>query len=92
MFPVSGGADGAAQDPDLFHPALDHAAGREGVGMALATRLVPMKRKTKKPDAKRVARRLRAVSDELGVTVPQTVRRSTAGVKAAPRSRPRTTR
>jgi len=50
------------------------------------------KRKTKKPAAKRIATRLRAVSDELGVTMPKTVRRSSAGVKQAPRSRPRKTR
>lgn len=41
---------------------------------------------------KRNATRLRAVSDELGVTMPATVRRSSAGVKQAPRSKPRKTR
>ena len=56
-----------------------------------------MRRKSKrskqpKPAAKRVATQLRAVSDELGVTAPKTVRRSSAGVKQAPRSRPRKTR
>jgi hypothetical protein len=40
-----------------------------------------------------VASRLRAVSDELGVTMPKTARRrSSAGVKQAPRSRPRKVR
>jgi len=48
--------------------------------------------KQPKPATKRVATRLRAVSDELGVTMPKTARRSSAGVKRAPRSRPRKTR
>ncbi|MGH8669905.1 MAG: hypothetical protein ACREUN_00215 [Burkholderiales bacterium] len=43
----------------------------------------------KKRTGKRMASRLRALSDELGVTTPKTVRRSSAGVKAAPRSKPR---
>jgi len=43
----------------------------------------------KKRPAKRLASRLRAVSDELGVTTPKTVRRSSAGAQQAPRSRPR---
>jgi len=45
-----------------------------------------------KAAVKRGATRLRAVSDELGVTVPKTARRSSAGVKQAPRSRARKTR
>jgi hypothetical protein len=50
----------------------------------------PMK---KKPPAGRVAHRLRAIADELGVTVPKAARRrSSAGVKQAPRSRPRKVR
>jgi hypothetical protein len=47
---------------------------------------------TKKQPAKRLASRLRAVSDELGVTLPKKVRRSSAGVRQAPRSRPRKVR
>jgi hypothetical protein len=47
---------------------------------------------TKKRPAKRLASRLRAVSDELGVTLPKKVRRSSAGVRQAPRSRPRKVR
>ena len=47
--------------------------------------------KKKKP-AKRLASRLRAVSDELGVTQPKTARRSSAGVKRAPRAKPRKVR
>jgi hypothetical protein len=49
-----------------------------------------MKRKSSSP-AKRVAGRLRAVSDELGVTTPKTARRNSAGRKKAPRARPRST-
>jgi hypothetical protein len=48
----------------------------------------PRKSKSKKPAAKRLATRLRAESDELGVTMPK-IRRSSAGRKQAPRSRPR---
>jgi hypothetical protein len=59
-----------------------------------------MKRKTsqqqprvRKPAKKRTASRLRAISDELGVTTPKTAaRRSSAGVKRAPRARPRKVR
>ncbi len=54
----------------------------------------PGMKKPKKP-AKRAARaasRLRAVSDELGVTMPRRVRRSSAGAKRAPRARPRQVR
>jgi hypothetical protein len=47
--------------------------------------------KKKKP-AKRVASRLRGVSDELGVTMPKKIRRGSAGVKQAPRARPRKVR
>jgi hypothetical protein len=47
---------------------------------------------TKKRPAKRLASRLRAVSDELGVTTPKSVRRSSAGVKQAPRAKPRKVR
>ncbi|HEY9532426.1 MAG TPA: hypothetical protein VIQ55_13615 [Burkholderiales bacterium] len=47
--------------------------------------------KKKKP-AKRVASRLRAISDELGVTMPRRIRRGSAGVKQAPRARPRKVR
>jgi hypothetical protein len=43
----------------------------------------------KRKPARRLARRLRAVSDELGVTAPNRIRRSSAGVKQAPRARPR---
>jgi hypothetical protein len=50
------------------------------------------RRSSKKPAAERLATRLRAVSDELGVTTPKTVRRSSAGVRKAPRSRPRKVR
>lgn len=46
----------------------------------------------KKRPAKRIASRLRAVSDELGVTVPKDARRSSAGVKKAPQSKPRKVR
>ena len=46
----------------------------------------------KKSPAKRIASRLRAVSDELGVTMPKKVRRSSAGVKQAPRAKPRKVR
>ena len=46
----------------------------------------------KKSPAKRIASRLRAVSDELGVTMPKRVRRGSAGVKQAPRSKPRKVR
>ncbi len=42
--------------------------------------------------AKRLASKLRAVSDELGVTLPKRLRRSSAGVKKAPRARPRKVR
>jgi hypothetical protein len=45
--------------------------------------------KKRKRPAKRAASRLRAVSDELGVTLPRRIRRSSAGVKQAPRARPR---
>jgi hypothetical protein len=48
--------------------------------------------KPKRPAAKRLSARLRAVSDELGVTAPKPVRRSSAGVKQAPRSKPRKVR
>jgi hypothetical protein len=58
-----------------------------------------MKRKTsqqsrvRKPAKKRTASRLRAISDELGVTTPKTAaRRSSAGVKRPPRARPRKVR
>lgn len=51
-----------------------------------------MKRNARKPAAKRVATRLRAVSDELGVTLPKTARRSSAGMKQAPRLKPRKVR
>jgi hypothetical protein len=47
-----------------------------------------MKRKRNRP----LASRLRAVSDELGVTMPKKVRRGSAGVKQAPRARPRKVR
>ncbi|HEX2199901.1 MAG TPA: hypothetical protein VHG88_14945 [Burkholderiales bacterium] len=57
-------------------------------GMRLARR-VNMK---KKRPAKRIASRLRAVSDELGVTMPKKVRRSSAGMKQAPRAKPRKVR
>jgi hypothetical protein len=50
------------------------------------------KRPAKKRPAKRLASRLRAVSDELGVTTPKPVRRSSAGVKQAPRAKPRKVR
>jgi hypothetical protein len=50
-----------------------------------------MEKKAKKP-ARRVASRLRAVSDELGVTLPKGVRRTSAGAKRAPRARPRKVR
>jgi hypothetical protein len=43
----------------------------------------------RKPATKRGMTRLRAVSDELGVTMPKKLRRSSAGVKQAPRARPR---
>ena len=56
---------------------------------AYPAKVPPMK---KKSPAKRVASRLRAVSDELGVTQPKTVRRSSAGVKRAPRAKPRKVR
>jgi hypothetical protein len=46
---------------------------------------------TKKPLAKRAASRLRAVSDELGVTTPKATQRSSAGQKRGPRARPRKT-
>ena len=49
-------------------------------------------RGVKKPAGKRVANRLRAISDELGVTTPKAVKRSSAGVKQAPRARPRKVR
>jgi hypothetical protein len=49
----------------------------------------PQRRKSKKPTAKS---RLRAISDELGVTTPRSVKRSSAGVKQAPRARPRKVR
>ena len=39
-----------------------------------------------------IASRLRAVSDELGVTMPKKIRRSSAGVRQAPRARPRKVR
>ena len=46
----------------------------------------PRKAKKKPP----AASRLRAVSDELGVTTPKTAaRRTSVGVKRAPRARPR---
>jgi hypothetical protein len=52
-----------------------------------------------KPSAQRskarkatVKSRLRGISDELGVTTPRTVKRSSAGVKQAPRARPRKVR
>jgi hypothetical protein len=48
-------------------------------------------RKSPKP-AKRAASRLRAVSDELGVTMPKQLRRSSAGKKRAPRAKPRAVR
>jgi hypothetical protein len=51
-----------------------------------------MSTRKKKTPAKRLASRLRAVSDELGVTMPRKVRRSSAGVKQAPRSKPRKVR
>jgi len=47
--------------------------------------------KNKRP-AKRLASRLRAVSDELGVTMPKSARRSSAGLKKAPQSKPRKVR
>ena len=50
------------------------------------------KQKAKQRPAKRIANRLRAVSDELGITQPKGVRRSSAGVKRAPRARPRKVR
>jgi hypothetical protein len=43
----------------------------------------------RKSAIKRGATRLRAVSDELGVTMPKKLRRSSAGLKRAPRARPR---
>lgn len=43
----------------------------------------------RKPAKKRAATRLRGVSDELGVTMPKKLRRSSAGLKQAPRARPR---
>jgi hypothetical protein len=46
----------------------------------------------KKKPARRAASRLRAVSDELGVTMPKKIRRGSAGVKQAPRARPRKVR
>jgi hypothetical protein len=46
----------------------------------------------KKRPAKRIASRLRAVSDELGVTLPRSARRSSAGLKKAPQSKPRKVR
>jgi hypothetical protein len=51
---------------------------------------MPSKRKPR--PAKRAASRLRAVFDELGVTMPKSVRRSSAGAKRAPRAKPRTVR
>jgi hypothetical protein len=45
-----------------------------------------------KKSAKKRSSRLRAVSDELGVTTPKSVRRSSAGKKKAPRARPRAIR
>jgi hypothetical protein len=51
-----------------------------------------MKKPKKAKRAGRVASRLRAVSDELGVTMPRRVRRSSAGVKRAPRAKPRQVR
>jgi hypothetical protein len=41
---------------------------------------------------KSVASRLRGVSDELGVTTPKAASRSSAGLKKAPRSKPRKAR
>ena len=46
----------------------------------------------KSSSSKRAASKLRAVSDELGVTMPKPVRRSSAGKKQAPRAKPRTVR
>jgi hypothetical protein len=57
--------------------------------MPLATRHA-MKKKPK--PARRIASRLRAVSDELGVTMPKKVRRSSAGARQAPRAKPRKVR
>ena len=53
---------------------------------------VKKRKAKKKPAVKRVATRLRAVTDELGVTMPKQVRRSSAGVKQAPRAKPRRVR
>lgn len=47
-----------------------------------------MKRKARKGKPSR----LRAVSDELGVTMPKGVRRTSAGKKKAPRAKPRRVR
>jgi hypothetical protein len=48
--------------------------------------------KNKPKPARRIASRLRAVSDELGVTMPKKVRRSSAGARQAPRAKPRKVR
>jgi hypothetical protein len=65
---------------------------RAARGAAYPVKPSLQKRVTKKRAAQRVATRLRAVSDELGVTTPKAVRRSSAGVKKAPRLKPRQVR
>jgi hypothetical protein len=58
----------------------------------LASTLQEIRMAQKSKPARRTASRLRAVSDELGVTMPKPVRRSSAGKKQAPRAKPRKVR